>query len=189
LESDDAGAVLCRAFENDPAMSWAVPELEKRRAMQAWFTAIVHWGLDRGEVESLDGKAVAVWGHGPAKFFEQVKAGLLKPTLSLGATSLIRLLKLSSATARNHALLCPEPHRYLWFVGVDPKHQRQGLGAKLLRRTLAKADKEKVPCYLETATEANVPFYAALGFGVVFEGELVTTAPRFWLMKRPTRAK
>lgn len=188
-----AGAVLCRAFFTDPVFTWVLPRDDDRRALGPWFTAMVRWGRLFGEVHTLgpveQPTAVAVWGARPASFVEHVRAGLLWPTLALGPLALLKLLRIGDALQKNHDALCPEVHRYLYFLGVDPPHQRQGLGAKLLRPALKRADEEGVPCYLETATESNVIFYRRLDFSTAYEGQVLPPAPRFWLLKRPPRSK
>jgi ribosomal protein S18 acetylase RimI-like enzyme len=183
----DAGAVLARAFFNDPAITFAVPDDKRRRAMEPWFSGIARVGERYGQLDTLDRAAVAVWLRHEATFLEHVLSGLTGPTLRLGAGAMARFLRLSFALNAFHGRLCPEPHHYLYFVGVDPSRQKQGLGSKLIRRNLERADAEHQSCWLETATESNVGLYLHLGFQVVHEGVLVSQGPRFWLMKRPAR--
>jgi len=47
------------------------------------------------------------------------------------------------------------------------------------------AEREGVPCYLETETEGNVAFYQRRGFEVVHEAEIGDPAFRLWFMVRP----
>ena len=187
-----AGAVLCRAFFTDVVFNWVLPDAEARRAMTPWFTGMVRWGRKFGEVHTLgpaeQPTAVAIWGRAPADFLQHVRAGLLWPTLALGPTALWRFLRLGAVVGAWHDRLCPEPHRYLYFLGVDPPHQRQGLGSVLLKPTLQKADAERVSCYLETTSTSNVTFYSRLDFAVAHEGRLHPPAPHFWLLKRPPRS-
>ena len=183
----NAGAVLNRAFFTDPAIAFAVPDDDKRRAMEPWFQGIVQLGHRYGHVDTLEDAAVAVWLRHEATFFEHVLAGLMLPTLALGPGAMARFLRMSGALNGFHHRLCPEPHHYLYFVGVDPSRQRQGLGSRLVRQHLARADADHRPCWLETATQGNVGLYLHLGFQVAHEGLLVSGGPRFWLMKRPAR--
>jgi ribosomal protein S18 acetylase RimI-like enzyme len=81
------------------------------------------------------------------------------------------------------ALHPPEPHWYLAVLGVDRSLQRRGVGAALLSRWLAEVDRDLVPAYLETDSEANVRFYERAGFAPV--GETSVLGVRTWLMKRP----
>jgi ribosomal protein S18 acetylase RimI-like enzyme len=62
-----------------------------------------------------------------------------------------------------------ETHWHLAFIGVDPPHQRSGLGGILLSHTLARVDEQHVHAYLESSNPANVPFYRNHGFQVIRE--------------------
>jgi ribosomal protein S18 acetylase RimI-like enzyme len=76
--------------------------------------------------------------------------------------------------------------RHLWFLGVDPRAQGQGLGSALLPSTLTRCDATGVPAYLEATSEHNRRLYARHGFEVV--GELSADgSPSLWLMWREPR--
>jgi ribosomal protein S18 acetylase RimI-like enzyme len=62
-----------------------------------------------------------------------------------------------------------EPHWQLAFIGVDPTHQGQGIGAALLRHTLAQIDAQGLHSYLESSNPANIPLYQRHGFEVIRE--------------------
>lgn len=66
------------------------------------------------------------------------------------------------------------PHYYLGVIGVDPRIQGRGVGARLLRAfcTISVADSSSSGVYLETATPENVPFYEREGFAVSHVGAL-----------------
>jgi ribosomal protein S18 acetylase RimI-like enzyme len=81
------------------------------------------------------------------------------------------------------ALHPPEPHWYLAVLGVDRSAQRRGVGAALLARWLTEVDRDRIPAYLETDSEANLRFYARAGFESV--GETSVLGVRAWLMQRP----
>jgi ribosomal protein S18 acetylase RimI-like enzyme len=85
---------------------------------------------------------------------------------------------------RRRQALVPMPHWYLQAVGVDPGRHGQGIGTALVREGLARAERDRVPVYLETETERNVAFYAHLGFRVL-EQHAVEALDRLpvWLMR------
>ena len=75
---------------------------------------------------------------------------------------------------------------YLWFLAVDPQHQRGGVGRALLARVYGDAQErdEPAPVYLDTANPANVPYYAGNGYEELGKAN----GPRgasMWFMKRP----
>ena len=75
---------------------------------------------------------------------------------------------------------------HLHFAGCVPEQQGKGLGGAAIRVGLAHADAAHQPCYLETATEANLALYQHLGFELTDEWS-VSNDLRFWGMLRPAR--
>jgi ribosomal protein S18 acetylase RimI-like enzyme len=76
------------------------------------------------------------------------------------------------------------PHYYLEYLGVEPAFQGQGLGSHLLSELARRADAAHVGCYLETATERNLPLYQRFGFQVTAQKEIIGLPA--WFLWRPT---
>ena len=76
-------------------------------------------------------------------------------------------------------------HWYLSLLGVEPTHQRSGVGSRLLSSWLESVDRDRAPSYLETDREENVAFYGREGFAV--ETELQVHGVSLWCMWRPAR--
>jgi ribosomal protein S18 acetylase RimI-like enzyme len=74
-----------------------------------------------------------------------------------------------------------DPHVYLWFLAVDPAHQRGGVGRALLARVYEDAG---APVSLDTSNPDNVPYYASAGFEEIGRGMLPRNTP-MWFMRRP----
>jgi GNAT superfamily N-acetyltransferase len=58
---------------------------------------------------------------------------------------------------------------YLWFIGVDPNKQSQGIGSSLLKEVIAEGQKESRIICLETSTLKNIPWYQSFGFNIYQE--------------------
>ena len=98
--------------------------------------------------------------------------------LSAGPAPIIRGLRFSVIQEKGHP---HDEHVYLWFLAVDPQHQRGGIGRALLARVYEEAD---APVYLDTANPANVPYYASNGYEEIGKA----AGPRgaaMWFMRRP----
>lgn len=80
-----------------------------------------------------------------------------------------------------------DPHYFLRAIGVDPAHQRKGVGKQLITPMLDRADDEHVGCFLFTATEANAAWYASLGFETTSRYNPTPTWPDVWAMWRAPR--
>ena len=98
--------------------------------------------------------------------------------LLAGPPALIRGLRTSAVQDKGHPR---EPHVFLWFLAVDPSHQRSGLGRALVAQVVEDAE---APVYLDTANPANVPYYASLGFEEIGRAPLPRRAT-MWFMTRP----
>ena len=58
---------------------------------------------------------------------------------------------------------------YLWFIGVDPEHQNEGIGSILLDDIIEDSERKRRPIYLETSTVKNLPWYKKFGFQIYHE--------------------
>ncbi len=61
---------------------------------------------------------------------------------------------------------------YLWFIGVHPEYQNQGIGSALLNELITHNTLKNQPIYLETSTLKNLPWYQKLGFTIYHELDL-----------------
>ncbi|HKR49987.1 MAG TPA: GNAT family N-acetyltransferase [Pseudonocardiaceae bacterium] len=76
-----------------------------------------------------------------------------------------------------------EPHFYLFFIGIRPAWQGQGIGSALLRAVLDGCDETGTPAYLEASSERNKRLYLRHGFEVTDEIHL-RDSPPVWYMWR-----
>ena len=80
-----------------------------------------------------------------------------------------------------------EPCWYLPLIGVDPAHQRRGLGTALLQPVLGRCDRQNLAAYLEATSPRNIELYERHGFrslGTIRAGD----APPLTPMVREPRA-
>ncbi len=185
-------ATLVRAFDDDPVMMWIFPdERMRRRRLPGFFagtlrgTSLRHEGTevcvrqDVGQSQVLGG---AIWlppGTWRPPLWRQLVA-LPSVAVRLGS-------RLAAASATYGALLRlhPErPHWYLSGIGTDPPVQGTGVGGELMRSRLARCDAARLPAYLESSKEQNVPFYERHGFRVTGELTIPGGGPTLWLMWR-----
>jgi len=182
--------VLTAAFLEDPLYRALIPGPEdRRRSLQALWSALITTSNRYGVVDSTpDITGVACWlapGNADLGLWPMLRTGLALPRsmLQFPADGRKRFLEMVNRTDRVRREKMPEPHWYLWALGVRPDRQGQGIGGALLAHGMARADRELRPCYLETETESNVAFYARRGFVVI--DELEVFGLRVWSMLRP----
>jgi ribosomal protein S18 acetylase RimI-like enzyme len=192
-EAGAAAAMLGRAFRDNPAYRTILAHLADERrgvAIERVKRGFVRAVLKRGiaDVVESDGKiAAASLVLGPGDYPFKLIPYLWRSTgcLYTGARGIYRFLRADSHMVKRHY---SGPHYYLFVLGVAPEQQGRGLGKSLLIKLNERADRDKLPCYLETDKETNVRIYQSAGYRVVTD-ELVTGVPglRFWTMLREAR--
>jgi len=186
----EAGSVLSRAFYDDPLMTYIFPDDARRARLLQWYMSVwVRYGCDYGEVDTSEGdvRGVVVWF--PPDTFQMdlarmMRTGIILLPVKLGLPAFGRFMRAANFLEGLHSRSVTARHVYLLFLGADPPYQGQGIGGSLLQSLVARADRERLPCYLETAEGGNLPFYRAHGFEVAAEGEVPGGGPHFWTMIR-----
>lgn len=184
-----AGAVLARAFHNDPAYVAVMPEEGKRAAVLAWlFDRVVNYALLYGRAYTTpELEGVACWlppGQNKLTLSRIVRSGLHATPVKMGWTAYRRFDAYVTYADRFHEHYAPASCWYLWAIGVDPPHQGKGIGSRLIAPVLERARADGTACYLETGTERNVRFYEKHGFKVVGEGRAPRLGVPVWAMRR-----
>jgi ribosomal protein S18 acetylase RimI-like enzyme len=62
-----------------------------------------------------------------------------------------------------------DSHWYLPVLAVDPAHQNNGYGSRLLEYANTMFDKERIPAYLESSNPRNISLYKRHGYEVITE--------------------
>jgi len=192
-EVPELAAVLARAFVRDPFFAWLAGDAPERnlRMRMGWSGILRHASAAMRETWTTDDRAgVAIWLPPAGRASSLLDSMRIVPALAK-LTGWRRLREVTAAMEHIEAhrrRLMPGPHWYLSALGVEPDRQRQGVGSALLGPVLVRADADRTPAYLETATAHNVLLYERHGFEVVEEMILPTTDVRGWLMLRPPTA-
>ena len=183
-----AEALTC-AFQPDPLYTYAFPDPERRtRMMRMLWRALVKYTLLYGDgYTTPDVKGVACWlppGDTVMTAWRTLRSGLWIMPVRAGREERRRFFGVLGHLDEIHKRTMSIPHWYLLLLGVDPDLQGQGVGGKLIAPVLARADDERLPCYLETQTERNVRFYRKHGFEVATEGKIPGHGVMAWTMIR-----
>lgn len=108
----------------------------------------------------------------PDKKKTTLKSVLLDVKLILSAVGLKNIKKTLTRESIINKIQPKELKYYLWFIGVDPKHQNEGIGSVLLNEIIEDSEHKKRPIYLETSTLKNLPWYKKFGFQIYYELDL-----------------
>lgn len=187
---DEGARVLARAFHDDPLQTYVLPDPDQRaRVSPAHFAALLRYGLKFGEVlttaDAIAGVVVWLppdgWEITPERIAD---SDLGRLDALMGAEAAARFLDAIGFLEPFHHRDMPEPHWFTMVIGVDPSQQGRGVGQALLAPLLARADADGLPCYLETAQPANVPFYRRFGFEVLVEATEPRSGLPVWTFRR-----
>ncbi|MGD1938956.1 MAG: GNAT family N-acetyltransferase [Cyanophyceae cyanobacterium] len=193
-KSDFAIAVDClaTAFNQDPLISHGLPDSPeaKQVALEKMSQGVLNFAQVFAQTYTTAGgpKGVAVWQPPEesdtswAQLWSLVGSGMLKTPLFFRWDRIPDMLWLLSTLATLHKKLMPDPHWYLIMLGVAPQYQGQGIGGELIQPILEQADRDQVPCYLETTTPAAMRFYERRGFQTIHQDFFAGHS--YWAMKR-----
>ena len=185
-----AGEILARAFHDYPQYDYLFTDAEEKiRKLPEINEFLVHYGIMYGEVysTSINLEGVAVWlpyWKTEITRKKSSRCGGKELEISLGEEWYERYEVIARCEERCHKQYANFPHWYLYPIGVDPKYQGKSHASLLLRAKLAEADKQNIPCYLETNKEINMYIYKHFGFELMEEGIIPETDIPYWAMLR-----
>lgn len=197
LRADEVNAavpIVARAFAEDPALAYLLPDPRDQEVLGPWLVATwIRYARGWGRAwctEGLEGVALRrppgatdlhPWGV--------IASGMVWTPFQLGFGASRRLLAAARATDARHAKTMPSPHWYCWMIAVDPAHPGEGHGSALMAHTFDQADMAELPCYLETTHERALAIHTAHGFEVVSDDVVPDSELRVWTMCRMPRRR
>jgi ribosomal protein S18 acetylase RimI-like enzyme len=180
-------ATLTDSFTDDPFMNWVIPD----PSLYAGFFRLVisEVFLPRGITHMEDGgKGAALWLPPLERFDIPLRWALIKMVCQLvsrkGFDPLRRMKEHGDLFDQYHPT---KLHYYLQFVGARTQDQGQGVGSALLKQGTRLCDEKRMPAYLESSKEENVPLYQRHGFEVIAEDSMLRGGPKAWFMWREPR--
>ncbi|MDJ0953465.1 MAG: GNAT family N-acetyltransferase [Acidimicrobiia bacterium] len=193
-ERAQAGAVLGRAFYDDPQWSRMMPDDDVRRVrLPMMFEGAAQMTIAaKGVPQRTAGfEAVALW-LAPGRdvgFRAMLGSGFASARWAFKPPrqDFRLMMRVMRQFDRKKKQLMTEPHWYLMALGVDPDHQGRGHGSTLVRHGIERADRDGRMIYLETETEQNLDFYTRLGFDVIDEMTIAELDLPFSLLVRHPR--
>lgn len=182
-DADEVASILAEAFADDPVMKWmfgsARPfhkiffELARGLYLKPGFG---HLAVDCG---------ATLWLPAGEKVVLPLanELRILGAALPSGGFSAIRRAKKTGDVMQ--ASHPSSPHYYLFAIGVRDNMKGKGIGGRLIREGLKRADENQSPAYLENSSPMNTPLYERLGFQAIAPLGLAAGAPPLLGMLRP----
>ena len=175
-----AAAVVASAFADYPYWVWIESDPTVRRALiRTYYRQDLAEMIAAGGSHGLPAQGalvgVAIWLRSTdlARGFANDASAALGPAAA----------RIERALAAMETMVPAEPHWYLDVLAVHRERQGAGLGLRVLRPGLDRADDEGTGCYLETARPENVAWYERLQFAVT--SEIDVDGLHLWGMWRP----
>lgn len=171
-EERGAAAAIAAGHADYPSFRHLFRDTRRRaRALRPFFEATVRDAVPYGSVltswQGVRAEATAVWlppGAFPWTARRKLRAvPNVSRVMTADPCAFPAFVRYGKIVERHHR---DEPHWYLVALSVRPERQRRGLGRRLLEPILERADRDGLPCWLETADPTNVGYYERFGFEV-----------------------
>jgi len=135
-----------------------------------------------------EGVGAAIWSLPLADEKAQLaKAEKLTFLEQLGGQALATYRQIVAQMSVHTDPLVTDSDWYLSILGLVPSCQGQGLGGKLLKPVLQRADEQGARCFIETFVPRNESFYQRLGFEVAGRFTVPAADCDYALMIRPAQ--
>ncbi|MBN8833698.1 MAG: GNAT family N-acetyltransferase [Niastella sp. SCN 39-18] len=165
--------ILAKSFDANQSVNYIVEQDKKRiqrvRSLMDYSFEVCYLF---GDVFLSDDKKACALITYPDKKKTTLKSILLDVKLILSAVGLKNIKKTLAREAMINKIQPNELKYYLWFIGVDPEYQNEGIGSILLDEIIEDSEHKKRPIYLETSTLKNLPWYKKFGFQIYHELDL-----------------
>lgn len=165
--------ILTKSFDTNQSVNYIVKQDAKRIKR---ISALMDYSFEVcflfGDVFLSDDKKACALVTYPDKKKTSLKSILLDIKLILSAVGLKNIKKTLAREAMINKIQPKELKYYLWFIGVNPEYQNEGIGSILLNEIIEDSEQKKRPIYLETSTLNNLPWYKKFGFQIYHELDL-----------------
>ena len=182
---------LAEALADDPfyqavTVDASADEEARQRILAQYFDLAIEEAIGIGEVQYAGDDGAAVWHtHEASDSDGEIYGAARKRALAklLGAAGFDNYLRISEAMVKQ----VPQHLARAWYLsilGVRPAARGQRVAHRLLEVTLSRADRQGVPCFLETFNPLSLPFYRRLGFHHEVRCFEDVTARPYWILTR-----
>lgn len=181
-QSEHVLATTVLAFCTDPFVRWAASDPHQYLTRYpSLFKAFISKALKNHTAYYAEGfSGVAVWIPPEASLDEEEIALAIQ---NLGDSPLQDMAEnLFEQVSKFHP---NQPYWYLPLMGVEPSHQRKGVGSALLKHGLMACDRDQKLAYLEASSEQNLVLYERHGFEVVGTIQAGSSPSIFPMVREP----
>jgi GNAT superfamily N-acetyltransferase len=183
----EASRLLAQAFHEDPFLSWAEPNPERRsRTLERLFVGTIQYAKRTGGVIEESGLASVDWRDGKfahTGILDIFRSGLWKVALVAPVDVWRRLAQHEDAAMARVQRFIDSDTTYLCSLGVAPDRKGQGHGSRILQKALNVQSRRWRTTVLRTEQPRNVEFYLKNGLQLVDEFVVRESGLRSWVFK------
>lgn len=159
--------ILTQAFDANPSVNYTLPQDSRsRQRLVRLMEYSVEVCQDSGEIYLSEDKNACALLLRPEQKRTTLKALWRDVALVVCCVGLGKVKALLDREAKIKAAHPRVPFYHLWYIGVLPSCQQQGIGTQLLQDVIAHARQQNRALYLETSVPSNVAWYQKAGFEV-----------------------
>ncbi len=183
--------VLSNVYYDEPPFTYVIPDAHERRAaLPAFFRSAIGASQVHGETYTTPAvEGGSLWiGPGRSVTIERMlRTESSTIPFKVSRSILKRCVAFGEWTEKIRLRLIKQPRWHLLALGAAPANEEKSLREALIEPILSRADSYRIPCYLETFNERNLPFYEEHGFCIEGGGRVLGFGPNFWAMLRVPR--
>ena len=162
--------ILASPFDDNKSVNYIIKQ-DKKRAQR--LKKLMEYSFEVcylfGNVFLSDDKKGCALIVLPDKKKTTLKSILLDAKLVITSMGLLNTKKAMNREAKIKKVHPEGLIYYLWFIGVDPTEQNNGIGSRLLEDVIKEGLSQKRTICLETSTLKNIPWYEKHGFKIYTE--------------------
>ncbi|MGF7082815.1 GNAT family N-acetyltransferase [Mucilaginibacter sp. UYCu711] len=161
--------IISRSFDNDEGINYLIPQnRDRQKRLRYLVEYCVEVAMLTGEVFLSDGyKAAALLVNTERKlsFLDTIVLDTKIAFRAIGLGNVIKALKREAKLKSKRPIMNVS---YLWFIGVNPDSQGQGIGKSFLGQ-LALNEREKGRRFILECSPENLNWYQKNGFRIYDE--------------------
>ena len=162
--------ILAKSFIDNQSIQFVVKQdKHKVRRLNLLMKYSIYYGETFGKVYLSDTRnacAIILDSRKKRTTFASVLWDIRLVFGCMGISNVKKVLKRETLIKQNHPKI---DFIHLWYIGVNPDHQGNGLGTQLMQQIIQDAKSMRLPIYLETSNVRNHKFYHELGFNIIGE--------------------
>ncbi|HEY8660593.1 MAG TPA: GNAT family N-acetyltransferase [Hanamia sp.] len=172
-DKDRVTDILARSFDDNQSVNYITKQDKKRseriRKLMAYSFEVCYLF---GEFFLTEDKKACALILYPDKKKTTLKSILLDVQLIFSCIGIENIKKTLAREAKIKQLQPKDVIYYVWFIGVDPEFQNEGIGSGLLKNIIKDSEYKERPVFLETSKMKNLPWYKKFGFQIYNELDL-----------------